>query len=202
VSYELIVIGTSWGGLHALEVILAGLRPPFDIPLAIVQHRRSDSDDAMVRLLRNYTHLTVCEADDKEPIVRGNVYVAPADYHLLVERADDGAATFALSTDAPVGFSRPSIDVLFESAADVFGERLIGIVLTGANHDGTKGLTRIRALGGYTLVQDPASAESRAMCDGPIAAGCVDRVLPLDAIAGFIAQLRLSGGVAEARRRC
>jgi two-component system chemotaxis response regulator CheB len=154
--------------------------------------------------LRKYTHLSVREPEDKEPIVRGTVYVAPPDYHLLVERAEDGRATCALSTEAPVGYSRPSIDVLFESAADVFGERLIGIVLTGANHDGTRGLARIKELGGYTLVQDPASAESRTMCEGPIAAGCADRVLPLEDIAGFIAQLRASETrtrVIEAPRR-
>ncbi len=191
-AYELIVVGTSWGGLHALEVILAGLAPPFDVPIMIVQHRRADSDDTLLRLLRKYTHLTVHEAEDKEPIVRGHVYVAPPDYHLLVERGADGRAGCALSTEAPVAFSRPSIDVLFESAADVFGERLIGIVLTGANHDGTRGLTRIKELGGYTVVQDPASAESRTMCEGPIAAGCADRVLGLEQIAGFIAQLRVS----------
>jgi two-component system chemotaxis response regulator CheB len=183
--------------LHALEVILAGLKPPFDVPIMIVQHRRADSDDTLLRLLRKYTHLTVHEPEDKEPIVRGHVYVAPPDYHLLVERGADGRAACALSTEAPVAYSRPSIDVLFESAADVFGERLIGIVLTGANHDGTRGLTRIKELGGYTVVQDPASAESRTMCEGPIAAGCADRVLGLDQIAGFIAQLR--GGEPRAR---
>jgi two-component system chemotaxis response regulator CheB len=191
VAYELIVVGTSWGGLHALEVILAGLRPPFDLPIIVVQHRRADSDDTLPRLLRKYTHLLVREPEDKEPIVRGNVYVAPPDYHLLVERAEDGSATCALSTEAPVAYSRPSIDVLFESAADVFGERLIGIVLTGANHDGTRGLARIKEVGGYTVVQDPASAESRTMCEGPIAAGCADRILPLDQIAGFVSQLRV-----------
>jgi two-component system, chemotaxis family, protein-glutamate methylesterase/glutaminase len=203
-AYELIVVGTSWGGLHALEVILGGLKPPFDLPIVIVQHRRADSDDTLLRLLQRYTHLTVREPEDKEPIVRGFIYVAPPDYHLLIERTEDGGAACALSTDAPVGYSRPSIDVLFESAADVFGERLIGIVLTGANHDGTRGLARIKELGGYTVVQDPASAESRTMCEGPIAAGCADRVLPLEEIAGFIFQLRPPEprtGAAEARKR-
>ncbi|HWL88492.1 MAG TPA: chemotaxis protein CheB, partial [Polyangiaceae bacterium] len=137
------------------------------------------------QLLQRHSPMRVAEAEDKEPITRGRVYIAPADYHLLV----DGRA-LALSTDLPVRFSRPSIDVLFESAADAFRHRLIGIVLTGKNHDGARGLSRIKDRGGLTIVQDPASAEGRAMPEGAIAQSRVDRVLALDAIGPFLAQLR------------
>ncbi|WP_394822657.1 chemotaxis protein CheB [Pendulispora albinea] len=183
--HELIVVGTSWGGLHALSVLLSSLPRDFEIPLAIVQHRRHDSDDTLAQLLQAHTAMRVREAEDKEPIREGRVYIAPADYHLLV----DGRA-LALSTDPPVRFSRPSIDVLFESAADSFQHRLIGIVLTGSNHDGARGLSRIKQRGGLTIVQNPASAESPTMPEGALALDCVDRILELDQIGSFLAQLR------------
>ncbi|WP_394837123.1 chemotaxis protein CheB [Pendulispora rubella] len=184
-QHELIVVGTSWGGLRALEVLLSTLPAGFDWPIAVVQHRRPDSDDTLARVLQRHTTLRVREAEDKEPIVPGRVYIAPPDYHLLV---DDKSV--ALSTDPPVRFSRPSIDVLFESAADSFQHRLIGIVLTGRNHDGAIGLSRIKQRGGLTIVQDPASAESPTMPEGAIERACVDRVLALDRIGPFLGQLR------------
>jgi two-component system chemotaxis response regulator CheB len=183
-GYELIVAGTSWGGLRALEVILRGLPHDFDIPIAIVQHRRADSDDTLVALLRRYTTLPVCEAEDKQPIVRGNVYIAPPDYHLLV----DGSC-FALSTDQPVLYSRPSIDVLFESASDAYRDHLIGLILTGSNQDGAYGLSRIKEGGGLTIVQDPTSAESPAMPQEAIARVRVDKVLPLAEIGPYLGEL-------------
>ena len=189
-SDELVVVGTSWGGLHALEVLFSSLPRDFDVPMAVVQHRRADSDDTLAQLLQLYTPMRVAEAEDKEPIVRGRVYLAPADYHLLVESSAGSGCTFALSTDLPVRFSRPSIDVLFESAADAFRHRLIGIVLTGKNDDGARGLSRIKDRGGLAIVQDPASAEGVEMPEGAIARSRVDRVLPLQQIGPFLAGLR------------
>jgi two-component system chemotaxis response regulator CheB len=154
---SLIVIGVSAGGLNALATLLRGLEADFPIPIAIVQHRSRDSD-ALALVLQEYTPLKLREIEDKMAIEPGNVYVAPPDYHTLV---DDGH--FALSVDAPVVYSRPSIDVLFESAADELGERLAGIVLTGANKDGARGLRRIVQRGGLAIVQDPQSAEVDVM---------------------------------------
>lgn len=190
--YDLIVVGTSWGGLRALEIVLRGLPEEFDTPIAVVQHRRSDSDDTLVHLLRRYTSLRVSEAEDKEPIEPGRVYIAPPDYHLLV----DGSA-FALSTDQPVLFSRPSIDVLFESASDAYRHRLIGLILTGSNQDGAYGLSRIKEGGGLTVVQDPSSAESAAMPQGAIARSRVDEVLPLEAIGPFLGRVTERGARVE-----
>ena len=183
-SYELIVIGTSQGGLHALSTIVASFPKDFRLPVAVVQHRSKDSDDSMATFLRECGPLPVREVEDKEAIQSGWIYIAPPDYHLLV----DGNA-FALSTEAPVAYSRPSIDVLFESAAESYGRRLVGVVLTGANADGTHGLARIKEFGGYAVVQDPATAESPPMPKAAIAGAKVDRVLPLEQIGPFLVKL-------------
>jgi two-component system chemotaxis response regulator CheB len=123
----------------------------------------------------------VREVDDKDELRRGTVYVAPADYHLMVERTH-----FELSVDAPVSYSRPSIDVLFESAADAFRDGVVGVLLTGANADGTEGLRRIRDFGGLTLVQDPETAERPEMPESAIRAGVVDRVVPIEGLASAL----------------
>jgi two-component system chemotaxis response regulator CheB len=184
-SYELVTIGASWGGLHAIETVLSGLPKPFTTPIAIAQHRAVDSGSgALSRVLSLRSGLDVREAGDKEPIEPGSVYLAPPDYHLLVE--PEG---FALSTDVMVQHSRPSIDVLFDSAADSYADRLIGVVLTGANADGAYGLARVKRRGGATIVQDPDTAEKRAMPEAAIATGAADHVIPLDAIAPKIAEL-------------
>jgi two-component system chemotaxis response regulator CheB len=154
----LVVIGASWGGLHAVSLILAGLPKAFDTPVAIVQHRAKESDGLLVGLLQSTTSLQVCDVEDKEPIRAGHVYVAPPDYHLLV---DDGH--FSLSLDAAVRYSRPSIDVALASAAESCGAAAVGVLLTGANDDGARGLRRIVDRGGRALVQDPATAEVRTM---------------------------------------
>jgi two-component system, chemotaxis family, protein-glutamate methylesterase/glutaminase len=179
---ELIVIGASWGGLSALETLLRALPPEFDTPVAIAQHRAVGSDrGAMTRILGRHSGHPVCEPGDKDPIEAGRVYVAPADYHLLVE--PEG---FALSTEGAVHHSRPSIDVLFDSASDVYGERLAAVILTGANDDGAYGMQRVRRRGGLTIAQDPATAERPDMPAAAIATGAVQRVLPLDGIASFL----------------
>lgn len=180
--YEIIVIGTSWGGLEALSRLLAGLHDDVHQPIVVAQHRAPDSeDDALGALLRHHTRRIVGDPDDKTPLERDHVYLGPPNYHVLVE---DGH--LALSTDAPVQFARPSIDVLFDSAADAYGDRTIGIVLTGANADGAAGLAKIKQRGGIAIVQDPETSERRAMPDAAIAATVADAVLALDAIPAFV----------------
>lgn len=183
-AYEIIVVGTSWGGLSALRELISLLPPTFALPLVVVQHRHKQSDHLLTSLLQDRTSMCVCEVEDKAPIVPGNIYIAPADYHLLVE-----AGYFSLSTDDPVRFSRPSIDVTFQSAADTYGARSVGVVLTGANADGANGLKRISDRGGLAYVQLPATAESPAM---PAAAlKCVPNatVLTIAEIAASLAAL-------------
>ncbi|MFN2467453.1 MAG: chemotaxis protein CheB [Gaiellaceae bacterium] len=184
-TYELVVVGASWGGVAALRRVLHLLPPEFDLPIAIVQHRGpSFGPDTLVRLLRESARSPVSEPEDKEPILRGRVYVAPPEYHLLVE-----PGAFALSTDARVRYARPSIDVLFESAANAYGARVVGTLLTGANDDGARGAARIKAAGGAVVVQAPESAERGELPAAAIAATDPDGVLPLDEIAPFLAGL-------------
>ena len=184
-NYELIVIGASWGGLHAVGRVLAGLPQDLDAAVVVAQHRGTDGREGVLAgLLDGQGPLDVQEAEDKEPIEPGKVYLAPPDYHLLVE-----PGAFALSTGERVQFARPSIDVLFESAADAYGERVIGVILTGANEDGAAGLARIKERGGVAIVQDPAGSERRAMPDAAIAATVADAVLPLEEIGAFLSGL-------------
>jgi two-component system, chemotaxis family, protein-glutamate methylesterase/glutaminase len=183
-GYRLVVIGASAGGLHALRTVLAGLPQDFGLPVAVIQHRSKDSE-LLCGLLQECTPLRVIEVMDKEELRPGWVYVAPPDYHLLVE---DGF--FALSVDEPVRFSRPSIDVTFESAADTYGMDVIGVVLTGANPDGALGLRQIVAAGGYGIVQDPATAEVAVMPRAAIQAVPGACVLPLDRIGAHLAAIR------------
>jgi two-component system chemotaxis response regulator CheB len=179
--YELAVVGTSWGGLGALSAVVAGLPPTFAIPLVVVQHRSPDAAGLLVELLQTRTRLTVEEVEDKHVLAPGHVYIAPANYHLLIERG-----FCSLTTDAPVRYSRPSIDVTFTSAADEYGRRAIGIVLTGANDDGAVGLRRIVDRGGYAIVQDPSTAESPVMPQAALRLVPEARVLPLERIAGHL----------------
>ncbi len=178
----IVVVGASLGGLRSLKTLLGGLAADFQAPVAIVQHRHAGSDDGLSGLLQKHTALPVAEVEDKQAIVPGRVYLAPADYHLLVDEA-----SFALSTDAVVCHSRPSVDVLFESAANACGARVIGVILSGANRDGADGLAAIKRRGGVAVVQDPATAESGTMPQAAIAAAEVDRILPLEEIAPFLA---------------
>ena len=181
---RVVVVGTSLGGMRALEVMLGGLTSDFPLPIAIVQHRGTEWDgqqSQLARLLQRHTPLGVVEATDKDPLVGGRVYLAPPDYHLLV---DDGC--LALSVDARVYHARPSVDVLFESAAEVYRQRVIGVLLTGASADGTAGAQRIKERGGTVIAQDPRSAESAIMPGAAISAGVVDRVLPLAEIGPYL----------------
>lgn len=181
---EIIVIGTSMGGLAALEVLLSGLPPGFMVPIAIVQHRGVLSTDRLSATLRRYTDLQVHEAQDKQPILPGRIILAPPDYHLMVERG-----SFALSTEAPVLYARPSIDVLFQSAADAYGDRVVAVVLTGASRDGADGAARVKARGGLVIVQSPETAESPAMPEAALAAVKADWVLPLAEIGAVLGTL-------------
>jgi len=183
-AFELVVIGTSWGGLRAIEILLSGLPKDFPLAIAIAQHRHKDAGDLLSELLQRHSLLPVIEAEDKHPIAPKHVYLAPADYHLLVEPGN-----FALSTEAPVLYSRPSIDLLFESAADAYTHRTIGVILTGANHDGSQGLATLKRRGGLAIVQEPAEAESSFMPTAAIAATQVDYILPLAKIASCLIQL-------------
>jgi two-component system chemotaxis response regulator CheB len=183
-AFEIVVIGASYGGLSALQVMLPEFSPEFPLPVVVVQHRQREVDDGLCNFLRKRSRLPLSEPNDKEAVEPGHVYLAPSDYHLLIERS-----IFSLSTESPVGYARPSIDVLFESAADVYHERIIGVILTGANRDGSRGLSRIKSLGGLTIVQDPSDAESRSMPEAAIKATQVDRILPLAEIAPFLNEL-------------
>jgi two-component system chemotaxis response regulator CheB len=179
-SYELICIGASWGGLRAIETVLSDIPAEVDPPIVIAQHRDAQKS-ALADVISRHTSRPVVDASDKQTLDRNHVYLAPADYHLLVERG-----SLALSLEARVQYARPSIDVLFESAADAYGPGVIGVILTGANADGAEGLARIKRYGGVAIVQDPTEAERRAMPEAAIAATVADAVLPLAEIGKFI----------------
>ena len=155
---RLVVIGASWGGLAALTILFRSLPDRYSIPIVVVQHRSRHADNLLAVLLQDVTPLRVVDVEDKEPLECNSVYVAPANYHLLVD-----GEVLSLTTDPLVRFSRPSIDVTFISAGDAYRAGTIGVVLTGANDDGSRGLRHIVDLGGKAIVQDPSTAESPAM---------------------------------------
>ena len=183
--YKAVVIGASAGGFHALRKLLTKLPEDFSMPIFIVQHISPTSDNYMARFLNKKAQLIVKEADEKEKIVGGTAYIAPPNYHLLIE--DD--LTISLSTERKVHYSRPSIDILFESAAYVYGDSLIGVVLTGANSDGATGLHTIKQFGGYCIVQEPSEAESTAMPLAAIEKASPNDVLKLGEIAKLLVDL-------------
>lgn len=180
-----VVIGASAGGLEALTVLVEGLPAGFRLPLIVVQHLPARGSSRLVEIFRHKTGLRVREAEDKESIQPGTLYFAPPDYHLLIEQD----FTFALSQDEPVRFSRPSIDVLFESAADAWGEAVAGILLTGASDDGTNGLACIQLSGGLCIVQDPAEALIDTMPLSALRRLVPDWVLPMRGIGQLLRTL-------------
>lgn len=182
---QAIVIGSSAGALAALSSILPALPAGFTLPVIGVVHLPSDRRSILAELLQRKCRVPVREAEDKEPIEVGTVYFAPPDYHLLVETDK----TLSLSSDEPVLFSRPSIDVLFESAADAYGCGLTGIVLTGANQDGAKGLRAVVAAGGAAIVQNPRGAFAAAMPEAAIEMCPSAQILSLDAIAHYLQEI-------------
>jgi two-component system chemotaxis response regulator CheB len=191
-TYEAIVIGASSGGLHALKKLLPALPKDFPCPILVVQHISPVSENYLTVILDKISEITIKEADEKEQILPGIAYIAPPDYHLLVE-ADK---TVSFSVEDKVNYSRPSIDVLFQTAADAYKEQLIGILLTGANADGSEGMSYIKKRGGFTIVQDPAEAESPFMPKSAIQHQPPDLILTLD---GIIDQLVKPGFIMPAR---
>ena len=185
---ELVVIGASWGGLHAVGTVLEGLASGLGLPVVIAQHRAVDHGSALADLLGHKATMPLHEVEDKEPIKPNHVYLAPADYHVLVE-----PGRFALSTDAAVWFSRPSVDVLFESAAEAYRDSVVAVVLTGANEDGADGVRVVHRHGGYVIAQDPEQAERPEMPAAAIATGAVDVILPLPEIAPTLNELCREG---------
>lgn len=178
---QLIAIGTSLGGTSALQALLPTIPAHWKATVALVFHRAQGAGDTLERFLRKYSPLPVEEAHDKTPIHPGHLYYAPADYHLMCEENH-----FALTTEAVVSYARPSIDVLFESVAEVYGQRAAGVVLSGAGHDGAAGLVAIKQHGGLTVVQSPECAECASMPNAAIATGKIDKVLPLQEIVPFL----------------
>lgn len=183
--YEAIVIGVSSGGMNVLKIISAALPIDFKIPIIIVQHVGAHSDSKWIQFLNEKSTLLIKEADEKEKIEKGTMYIAAPNYHLLIEKDK----TFSLTIDERVNFARPSIDVLFESAAEAYREKLIGIVLTGSNNDGTKGIIRIKECGGLTIIQDPKTAESPYMPKSAIDAIEADYILSLEDIVELLIKI-------------
>lgn len=188
--YKIVVMGCSMGGMAAMEKIFSVLPAEFPLPIIVAQHRYRTSGEALPSFLRRHSQLSVVDATDKEWIRPGHVYLAPADYHLLVDRGGE----LSLSVDAAVAYSRPSIDVLFESAAEAYGAGTVGVVLTGANADGARGALKIKERGGFVVAQDPTTAESPDMPRAAIQAARVDRILPLDRIGPFLVELCRDSG--------
>jgi two-component system chemotaxis response regulator CheB len=183
-AVAVVVVGASLGGLDAVRLLLRNLPAEFSAPIVLVQHRMPESDGLLVQLLAEQSLLPVSEAEDKDPIEGGHFYIAPSDYHLSVEQG-----FFALSMDDPVCYARPSIDVLFESAADSFGAGTIAVVLTGSNRDGADGAQAVKRAGGRVLVQDPRTALSPVAPTAVIESTAVDAVLSVERIARRLTEL-------------
>lgn len=183
--YRAIVIGASTGGIEAIRAILTPLHGGFAVPIVIVQHRSPHSDNYMVTHLNGTCRIDVVEVEEKEKILPGCAYIAPPNYHVLLEKDE----TLSLTVEPKENYSRPSIDILFESAADAYGNSLIGIILTGANSDGSKGIKRIKELGGLAIVQDPKTAVASLMPKAAIEITAVDYILSLNEISNKLLEL-------------
>jgi two-component system chemotaxis response regulator CheB len=193
-AIEAIVIGGSAGALDALAQILPALPAAFAIPIALVLHVHPTKPSHLARVLSVRCALPVKEAEDKELMAPATVYLAPPNYHLLLEQR----RVFSLSVDDPVLFSRPAIDVLFESAADAFGPALAAVLLSGGSEDGARGLAQIQRNGGLTVVQAPSTAAVQTMPNAAIRLSPVSHVLPLAQIGPFLASLALARPAASA----
>lgn len=183
--YDAVVIGGSAGAIQALPALLGQLPADFALPVTLVLHRLEGVGGHLAQYLDRHCALPVVEAEDKQPLQGGHVYLAPAGYHLLLEQQRH----FSLSVDGRISYSRPSIDVLFESAADVYAERLVGVILTGANSDGSAGLARLKAAGGLAIVQDPETAMADFMPRAALKATQADQILSLQGIASLLSRL-------------
>jgi two-component system, chemotaxis family, protein-glutamate methylesterase/glutaminase len=185
---EAVVIGASAGGVQALSELLPAFPPGARAAVFVVLHLPRDRPSMLVEVFANKCALAVCEAQDKEPVAPGTVYFAPPNYHLLIDRGPQ----LALSADELVHHSRPSIDVLFESAAEIYRERLLGVILTGASEDGAAGLAAVHEAGGTTVIQEPQTAQSSIMVRSALQRRPPDMVLPLARIARLFASLAAS----------
>ena len=183
--YRAVAIGASAGGMYAIRDLLKMLPSDFALPILIVQHMAPTSENYMVEYLDKHTEINVKEADEKEKIKSGTAYIAPPNYHLLVEEDE----SLSLSADEKVNYSRPSIDILFFSASDAYRKNLIGVVLTGANDDGSKGLAFIRKQGGLAIVQNPSEAESPQMPNSAILAASPQHVLTVEEIGKLLLEI-------------
>lgn len=183
-TVDLVVMGASLGGLAALERVLSRLPADIGVPIAIAQHRRADDGNRLAHLLSHHCALPVAEPEDKEPLVPNRVYLAPADYHLLID--DD---LCALSTEERVWYARPAIDVLFESAAESYGARAVSVLMTGSNQDGAAGTRAIKQRGGIAIVEDPLTALCPVAPRAALALSAVDYVVPLDEIPRLVSAL-------------
>ena len=184
-AIKAVVIGASAGAVQALQTILPSLPASYSLPVLVVVHVPPDRANVLLPLFQAKCRIAVKEAEDKEPVIGGAIYFAPSDYHLLVETDK----SLALSTDEAVNYSRPSIDVLFQSAADAYGPELVGVILTGANHDGAAGLKAVMDAGGVAIVEDPAGAYAPAMPHAALDACSTATIMNLDAIASYLSSL-------------
>jgi len=184
-DYDAIVIGTSAGGLQTLTMLLGDLPPDYPLPIVIVQHRSRDQRNLMEEVLQTKCRIRIRQAEEKEKVNAGTVYIAPPDYHLLIEKD----ITFSLSSDEYVRYSRPAIDVLFESAARAYRNRLVAVVLTGSSDDGSAGVRTVKELGGFTIAQKPEEALFSIMPAAAIRTGKVDKIMDIASIKSFMLTL-------------
>jgi two-component system chemotaxis response regulator CheB len=187
-AVEAVVVGASAGGVQALLAVFNGLGADYRLPIVAVLHLPDDRRSQLAEVFQQRLGIRVKEADDKETLKGGTLYFAASGYHLLVEQD----RSVSLSREEPLHFSRPSIDILFDTAADVYGPALMGVLLTGANHDGAQGLATIKRCGGLTVVQDPRDAQVPTMPEAALALHPADYVLPLGGIQALLAELNKS----------
>ncbi len=184
-KHQAVVLGASAGGINALGFILSQLGEDFSLPVLVTKHIRLNDDRGMLRVLSRQSTLPVKVARDKHRIQPGTIYLAPAGYHMLVEEND----IVSLNLEAPVAHSRPSIDVLFQSAARIYGSSLVAVILTGANRDGADGIRTVKAFGGTTIAQCPKNAEMGIMPKASLDTGCIDYLKTLEEIPAYLDEI-------------
>lgn len=190
-GFDIVAIAVSADGLKALSQIFSTLSADFPVPIVLVKHLAAEYRSYLAEILGRTTSLTVKQAEDGEEIHRGAIYIAAPNYHLVVKRG-----SLALTQTAKIHFSRPSADVLFQSVAESYKERSLAVVLTGGDSDGAQGVQAIKKMGGVVIAQDRETSKVFGMPAAAIATGCVDYILPLNEIAGAIANLVMTGGIA------
>lgn len=184
-KHRAVVLGASAGGINALGFIFSQLGEDFSLPVLVTKHIGLNDDRGMLRVLSRQSTLPVKVARDKHIIHPGIIYLAPAGYHMLIEEND----IVSLNLEAPVAHSRPSIDVLFQSAARVYGSSLVAVILTGANRDGADGIRTVKAFGGTTIAQCPKNAEMGIMPKASLDTGCIDYLKTLEEIPAYLDEI-------------